>query len=101
MGAELDALAISHLEEISDKGIQAMVKAGSIGVVLPTTAYILRIKPPPVRKMIDSGIAVALGSDYNPNAHCSAMVSIFYKTYDKWIFELFGFPFVFYFEHAL
>ncbi|XP_052079851.1 probable imidazolonepropionase [Mytilus californianus] len=73
MGAELGALAISHLEEISEKGIKAMVEAGSVGVVLPTTAYILRIKPPPVRLMIDSGMAVALGSDYNPNAHCSSM----------------------------
>lgn len=100
MGAELDALAISHLEEISDKGIQAMVNAGSIGVVLPTTAYILRIKPPPVRKMINSGMAVALGSDYNPNAHCSSMVSILYKTYDKYIFELFGFRGFFFFFWA-
>ena len=78
MGAEIGALAISHLEEISDQGIKAMVTAGSIGVVLPTTAYILRIKPPPVRKMIDAGMAVALGSDYNPNAHCSCMVRIKY-----------------------
>ncbi|XP_060082225.1 probable imidazolonepropionase [Ylistrum balloti] len=73
MGAELGALAISHLEEISDSGISAMVEAGSIGVVLPTTAYILRLKPPPVRKMIESGMAVALGSDFNPNAFCSSM----------------------------
>ncbi|XP_069100954.1 probable imidazolonepropionase [Argopecten irradians] len=73
MGAELGALAISHLEEISDAGISAMVEAGSIGVVLPTTAYILRLKPPPVRKMIEAGMAVALGSDFNPNAFCSSM----------------------------
>ncbi|OWF34675.1 probable imidazolonepropionase [Mizuhopecten yessoensis] len=73
MGAELGALSISHLEEISDAGISAMAKAGSIGVVLPTTANILRLKPPPVRKMIDSGMAVALGSDFNPNAFCSSM----------------------------
>ena len=74
LGAELGALAISHLEEISDEGIVAMVKAGSVGVVLPTTAYILRLKPPPVRKMIDSGMAVALGTDFNPNAYCLSMV---------------------------
>ena len=76
MGAELGALAISHLEEISEEGIQAMVKSGSVGVVLPTTAYILRLTPPPVRKMIDSGMAVALGSDFNPNAFCMSMVCI-------------------------
>jgi len=76
MGADIGALAISHLEEISDDGIVAMATAGCIAVVLPTTAYILRLKPPPVRRMIDKGVAVALGSDFNPNAYCLAMVSI-------------------------
>ena len=37
------------------------------GVILPTTAYILKLVPPPVRKMIDAGVNVALASDYNPN----------------------------------
>ncbi|KAK6993463.1 imidazolonepropionase [Biomphalaria glabrata] len=73
MGAELQAHAISHLEEISESGIEAMASSGSVAVVLPTTAYTLRLKPPPVRAMIDSGVTVALGSDYNPNAHCLAM----------------------------
>ncbi|XP_053402939.1 probable imidazolonepropionase isoform X2 [Mercenaria mercenaria] len=73
MGAEIGALAISHLEEISDAGMSAMAASGSVGVVLPTTAYILRLKPPPVRQMIESGMAVALGSDFNPNAYCLAM----------------------------
>ena len=77
MGAEIGALAISHLEEISDAGITAMARAGSVGVVLPTTAYILRLKPPPVRRMIEGGMAVALGSDFNPNAYCMSMVRYF------------------------
>lgn len=42
MGAELGALAISHLEEVTDKGIVAMAKAKTAAVLLPTTAYILR-----------------------------------------------------------
>lgn len=76
MGASLEAHAISHLEEISNAGIEAMVKSRSVGVVLPTTAYILRLDPPPVRKMIDGGMAVALGSDFNPNAFCFSMVRL-------------------------
>ena len=76
MGADLGALAISHLEEISDAGILAMAKSRSVGVVLPTTAYILRLKPPPVRKMLENGMAIALGSDFNPNAYCMSMVSL-------------------------
>lgn len=55
LGAELGARAISHLEEISDEGIQAMSAASVIAVLLPTTAYILRLKCPPARAMIDSG----------------------------------------------
>ncbi|KAH3880361.1 probable imidazolonepropionase [Dreissena polymorpha] len=73
MGADIGALAISHLEEISDAGIVAMATSGSVGVVLPTTAYILRLRPPPVRKMLEQSMAIALGSDFNPNAYCMAM----------------------------
>ncbi|XP_065067101.1 probable imidazolonepropionase [Rhopilema esculentum] len=73
LGAELNARAISHLEEISDDGIKAMSEKSVVAVVLPTTAYILRLKPPPVRKMIEAGVAVALGSDFNPNAFCLSM----------------------------
>ncbi|KAK7079957.1 putative imidazolonepropionase [Halocaridina rubra] len=73
MGASLEAEAMSHLEEISDEGIAAMARAGTVGVLLPTTAYILRLKPPPARAMIESGVPVALGTDFNPNAFCLSM----------------------------
>lgn len=73
LGVSLGARAASHLEEISDKGIEMMGTSSTVGVVLPTTAYILKLKPPPVRKMIEHGCAVALGSDFNPNAFCLSM----------------------------
>jgi imidazolonepropionase len=50
-----------------------MAKSKTAATLLPTTAYILRIEVPPARKMIDGGVIVALGSDYNPNAHCLSM----------------------------
>ena len=50
-----------------------MAASGSVGVILPTTAYILRLRPPPVRDMIRLGMVVGLGSDFNPNAYCLAM----------------------------
>lgn len=73
LGAELGAAAISHLEEVSDAGIAAMATAKSCAVLLPTTAYILRLKTPRARDMLDAGVIVALGSDFNPNAHCFSM----------------------------
>jgi imidazolonepropionase len=75
MGAsEFDCQAISHLEEVSNDGIRAMAVSGSVAVILPTTAYILRLKQPPVRQMVDQGVIVALGTDFNPNAFCLSMV---------------------------
>lgn len=74
MGASLGAEAMSHLEEVSKEGIAAMARAGTVAVLLPTTAYILRLPTPPARAMIDAGVPVALGSDFNPNAFCLSMV---------------------------
>ncbi|KAL5015212.1 hypothetical protein ScPMuIL_009482 [Solemya velum] len=73
MGVEIGAAAVSHLEEISEEGVNAMANSDTVAVVLPTTAHILRLTPPPVRKMLDKGVVVALGSDFNPNAYCMSM----------------------------
>jgi imidazolonepropionase len=73
LGAELGALAVSHVEHITEDGIRAMVGKKCIAVVLPTTFFILRITPPPVRNMIEAGVPLALASDFNPNAHCMSM----------------------------
>jgi len=73
MGAALGAEAISHLEEVSGGGVEAMAAAGSVAIILPTTAYILRLPKPPVRDMINKGVIVALGTDFNPNAYCLSM----------------------------
>ncbi|CAB3402493.1 unnamed protein product [Caenorhabditis bovis] len=76
MGADIGARAMSHLEEISDDGIRKMAESGSVAVLLPSTAFILRLTPPPARKMIENDVIVALGSDFNPNAYCLAMPMI-------------------------
>jgi len=73
MGASISAEAMSHLERVTDKAIHEMAKNGCVGIILPTTAYMLRLEAPPVRKMIEAGVPIALGSDFNPNAFCLAM----------------------------
>ena len=55
LAAEVGALAVSHLEEVSPSGITVMSDAGVVAVLLPTTAYILRLKPPPARDMMGQG----------------------------------------------
>lgn len=61
------------MERVSPEGIAALAKRPTIAVLLPTTAYILRLEHPPARKLIEGGVPVALGSDFNPNAHCMSM----------------------------
>jgi imidazolonepropionase len=74
MGVKLKSKGVSHLEEISDHEIDLLSKSETVGILLPTTAFIMRLKRPPGRKMLDSGCIVALGSDFNPNAYCFSMV---------------------------
>lgn len=50
-----------------------MAKAKTAAVLLPTTAYILRLPQPRARDMLEAGVIVALGSDFNPNAYCCSM----------------------------
>eukprot|EP00977_Amphora_coffeiformis_P000436 scaffold112_cov196-Amphora_coffeaeformis.AAC.3 len=73
LAAKKNCRAVSHLEHVSDQGIVAMKESNTAAVLLPTTAFVLRITPPPARKLIDSGVAVALGTDFNPNAFCLSM----------------------------
>lgn len=73
MGVRLNAKGVSHLEEISNSEIDLLSKSETVGILLPTTAMIMQLKRPPARKMLQSGCIIALGSDFNPNAYCSAM----------------------------
>ncbi|XP_064794807.1 probable imidazolonepropionase [Oncorhynchus masou masou] len=73
-GVELGALAISHLEDVTDDGIAAMATAKTTTVLLPTTACILRVPQPQARDMLEAGVIVAPRSDFNPNAYCCSMV---------------------------
>lgn len=73
LAAELGAVAVSHLERVSDDGIRQMAEKNICAILLPTTAYVLGIAYPPARKLISSNVPVAIASDFNPNAHCLSM----------------------------
>ena len=73
LAGELKALAVSHLERVSEEGMKSMAIRPTFAVLLPTTAYILRLEPPPARALIEHQVPVALGSDFNPNAFCISM----------------------------
>lgn len=68
LAAEVGAISADHLLAASDKGIEAMAKGNVIATLLPCTAFSLRENFARGRKMIDSGCAVALATDFNPGS---------------------------------
>ncbi|MCL2768377.1 MAG: imidazolonepropionase, partial [Synergistaceae bacterium] len=78
LAADVGALSAEHLLAASDEGITAMAKAGTIAVLLPTTALSLKKPFARARKMLDSGVKVALATDCNPGtSFCQSMPFVF------------------------
>ena len=78
LAAEVGAHSAEHLLAASDDGIAAMARAGTIAVLLPATALSLRKPFARARKMIDSGVTVALATDCNPGScFCQSMPFVF------------------------
>lgn len=67
-GIKMNAVSLDHLETLTDNEIIRLSKCSSIGTLLPTAAFFLRIPLQPARQLIDSGVAIALASDYNPGS---------------------------------
>lgn len=68
LAGELEALSAEHLIEASDAGIEAMAKSGTIGVLLPATSMYLDKSFARARKMLDTNMAVAVATDFNPGS---------------------------------
>lgn len=68
LAAELGALSADHLECVSDRGIAAMAAAGVVAVGLPLASLYLGQSPMPARRLIESGVPVAIASDFNPGS---------------------------------
>jgi len=60
-------LSADHLEYLSDDGIAAMARAGTVAVLLPGAFYCLReTKLPPVEALRAAGVPMAVATDCNP-----------------------------------
>ena len=75
-GVKLKALSVDHLETTDDTAISTLADSETIGTMLPTAAFFLRMNYPPARKLIDANCAVALASDYNPGSSPSGNMNL-------------------------
>lgn len=79
VGVKMGAISVDHLEFTSDKEINCLKESKTIPTLLPSTAFFLGLDYPPARKMIDSGLPIALASDYNPGSSPSGNIEFIFS----------------------
>lgn len=62
------ALSVDHLEYVEENDIRSLQKGKTIACLLPSCSFFLGIPYAPANHLIDSGISVALASDFNPGS---------------------------------
>ncbi len=75
-GIKLGAISVDHLETMDSEAIAKLSNSGTMGVLLPTAAFFLRMPFQPARELIDAGCAIALASDYNPGSSPSGNMNL-------------------------
>lgn len=75
LAARFGALSVDHLEYLSEEGVAAMAKSGSVAVLLPGAFYFLgETKKPPIEALRKAGVPLAVATDCNPGS--SPMTSL-------------------------
>lgn len=75
-GVQLGALSLDHLETMTADDVDTLAASGTIGTLLPTAAFFLRMAYQPARKLIEAGCAIALASDFNPGSSPSGNMNL-------------------------
>jgi imidazolonepropionase len=76
VGVKNKALSVDHLEFTGEAEIKTLMNSGTMPTLLPSTAFFLKLVPPPARTMLDAGLPVALASDYNPGSSPSGRMQL-------------------------
>ena len=67
LAAEFGALSADHLEHLTEAGVAAMARAGTVATLLPGAFYFTReTRRPPIEALRAAGVPMALATDCNP-----------------------------------
>jgi len=62
-----DPASFDHMDHVNEDDIQQLAKRDTVATLVPGANYFLGLKEyPNARRLIDSGVPVALATDYNP-----------------------------------
>ena len=79
-GIKYNALSVDHLEVMNPEDIDALKGTNTMPVALPSCSYFLSIPYTPARKIIDSGLPLALATDFNPGSTPSGNMNFVVST---------------------
>jgi imidazolonepropionase len=79
-GIKHQALSVDHLEIMKAEDVEALKNTTTMPVALPSCSYFLSIPYTPAREMIDSGLPIALASDFNPGSSPSGNMNFVVAT---------------------
>lgn len=69
LAIKMGAVSIDHLDAISDEEVKMLSASDTVGVVIPTESFSAgKAQFADARKLIDSGCAITLSTDYNPGS---------------------------------
>jgi imidazolonepropionase len=76
LAASFGALSCDHLEWLSEAGVRAMARAGTVAVLLPGAFYFLRdTRVPPIELLRRHGVPMAVSTDCNPGTSpCTSLL---------------------------
>ena len=80
LAVKYKALSVDHLEELNPEDIEVLKGSDTMPVALPACSYFLSIPYTPARSLIDSGLPLALASDYNPGSSPSGNMNFVVST---------------------
>jgi imidazolonepropionase len=68
IGVKYGALSVDHLEIMTSDDIESLKGSETMPVALPSCSFFLGIPYTPARQIIDSGLPLALATDFNPGS---------------------------------
>lgn len=80
IGVKHKTLSVDHLEVICQEDINALKNSKTMPVALPSCSFFLGIPYTNARKIIDSGLPLALATDYNPGSSPSGNMNFVVST---------------------
>ena len=75
-GIEHKALSVDHLEVMRPEDIESLKGTTTMPVALPSCSLFLSIPYTPAREMLDSGLPLALATDFNPGSTPSGNMNL-------------------------